>query len=165
MHGLSSRKFIRILHLHKNIMGKHRLTEEEWRIHDQMQKRLQAFPLYGAHQRIVPHVCAEDIIVSYPCASAPLMDKTQFSIQTNRREPAVWNITTFSIAPMYWRDERLSQEQRPRYGTLLCRCIEDFCRNEGGRYLRTTPSGQGLEFFPTLGFRRINAREFEKNLT
>ena len=138
------------------------LTEHAWRAKDELWRCLQDFPLYEIGQKTDVKEAAGFLVATYATTPPPHFGTTHFQLQLTQD---MCYLLAFGIAKPHRRDECVAPEQRPHYGTLLYRCIEDFCRTEGVSVIRTTPSGQGTKFFPRMGFTPIGGSyEAEKQL-
>ncbi len=131
------------------------VTPAEYSLEMRMRKSLESFPLYRPSHWVL--VCIEDsnhICIGYGPTPNRRINKgeTIFDLEIKKR---TCDILHFFIS---------GDERRKGYGRRLYQTIEEFARNLGCRRLVTSPSGQGLEFWPKMGFRKPIEGGFQKSL-
>lgn len=102
---------------------------------------LSHFPLYSSHQEVCVSVGRDQLYVRYSTGNIYVNNQcTRVDVIV---KDGVGDIIQLTIEPT---------RRRQGHGRLLVECVEAFCRREGCTSMQTTPSGQGIDFWPKVGY-------------
>ena len=127
-------------------------TGKEGEVANSVIERLRRFSQFDDSHSVLVHQNRDGFSIAYWTAEKrTIFEQTQFNIQTKGEIGYVLDI--FIAQP------------RQGFGRELYGCVEDIFRDLSIFKIRTTPSGQGIYFWPKMGFNPINAVELEKVLS
>ena len=134
----------------------HTRTKEERKICTYMLRNLIKFPLFENSHTLVVHQNTDGFSISYrnsPCILITPGGKMRINPSHISLDIQVQNRTGYTLGIHIPENER-----RKGYGRQLYNIAECLFKNLDCSIARTTPSGQGIYFWPKMGFKPFESQ-------